>query len=146
MDTLRRHPHDNLDGPPTASRHLLIGALVGGPSAPDDGASYVDSRNNYQQNEPALDYNAGFTSALARLYAEYGGSPLASFPPKETPDGPELFLQASVNASGTNFTEIKAYVVNESAWPKCAERWASRPPAPFVGTAILMVSVTTYPL
>jgi endoglucanase len=121
-----RNPHhrtahgtwaNNLDGPPTQSRHLLIGALVGGPSSTDDGATYVDTRNNYQQNEPALDYNAAFTGALARLYAEYGGSPLAGFPPKETPDGPEEYVQASVNASGTNFTEIKAYVVNQSAWP-----------------------------
>jgi endoglucanase len=108
---------NNLDGPPTQSRHLLIGALVGGPSSPDDGKSYVDTRNNYTQNEPALDYNAGLTGALARLYAEYGGAPLASFPPKETPDGPEEYVQASVNASGSNFTEIKAYVVNQSAWP-----------------------------
>jgi endoglucanase len=108
---------NNLDGPPTQSRHLLIGALVGGPSAADDGKSYVDTRNNYQQNEPALDYNAGLTGALARLYAEYGGTPLADFPPKETPDGPEEYVQASVNATGSNFTEIKAYVVNQSAWP-----------------------------
>jgi endoglucanase len=108
---------NNLDGPPAQSRHLLIGALVGGPSSTDDGASYVDTRNNYQQNEPALDYNAGLTGALARLYSEYGGTPLANFPPKEIPDGPEEYVQASVNASGTNFTEIKAYVVNQSAWP-----------------------------
>ncbi|MDQ1293004.1 MAG: endoglucanase, partial [Actinomycetota bacterium] len=108
---------NNIDGPPTASRHLLIGALVGGPSSADDGKTYVDTRNNYQQNEPAIDYNAGLTSALARLYSEFGGTPLASFPPKETPDGPEEYLQAAVNASGPNFTEVKAYVVNQSAWP-----------------------------
>jgi endoglucanase len=108
---------NNLDGPPAQSRHLLVGALVGGPSAPDDGASYVDTRNNYTQNEPALDYNAGLTGALARLYAEFGGTPLSAFPPKEAPDGPEEYVQASVNAAGPNFTEIKAYVVNQSAWP-----------------------------
>jgi endoglucanase len=108
---------NNIDGPPKESRHLLIGAMVGGPSSADDGRSYTDTRNNYQQNEPALDYNAGLTCALARLYAEYGGSPLAAFPPTETPDGPEEFVQASVNASGSNFTEVKTYVVNQSAWP-----------------------------
>ncbi|MFG3101377.1 glycoside hydrolase family 9 protein [Streptomyces sp. NPDC048182] len=100
---------------PAASRHTLYGALVGGPSAPDD--AYTDDRQNYVDNEVATDYNAAFTGALARLYAEYGGAPLASFPTAERPDGPEILAQASVNASGPNFTEIKAYLVNKSAWP-----------------------------
>jgi endoglucanase len=100
---------------PTNSRHTIYGALVGGPKAADD--SYADSRQDFQSNEVALDYNAGFTGALARLYSEFGGTPLASFPPTETPDGPEIFTQAAVNATGTNFTEIKTYVINHSAWP-----------------------------
>ncbi|MFE1318209.1 glycoside hydrolase family 9 protein [Kitasatospora phosalacinea] len=108
---------------PVNSRHTLIGALVGGPSSADD--SYTDDRSNYVNNEVATDYNAAFTGALARLYGEYGGSPLASFPPKESPDGPEMSVQASVNASGTNFTEIKAYLINKSAWPARALKNAS---------------------
>ncbi|MFH8760531.1 glycoside hydrolase family 9 protein [Streptomyces atroolivaceus] len=100
---------------PIETRHVLYGALVGGPGAADD--SYTDDRQNYVNNEVATDYNAAFTGALARLYAEYGGAPLTSFPRAETPDGPEVLAQASVNASGANFTEIKAYLVNKSAWP-----------------------------
>ncbi|MEU1724250.1 glycoside hydrolase family 9 protein [Nonomuraea sp. NPDC005692] len=100
---------------PVASRHTLYGALVGGPPDPDD--VYADKRDDYVMNEVATDYNAGFTSALARLYKEYGGAPAANFPPAETPDGPEIFVEAGVNASGTNFTEIKAIVRNQSAWP-----------------------------
>ncbi|WP_084958068.1 glycoside hydrolase family 9 protein [Thermoactinospora rubra] len=100
---------------PEHTRHTLYGALVGGPPAPDD--QYTDKRDDYVMNEVATDYNAGFTSALARLYAEYGGAPAANFPPKETPDGPEIFVEAAVNASGQNFTEIKAIVRNRSAWP-----------------------------
>ncbi|BAJ32778.1 MULTISPECIES: glycoside hydrolase family 9 protein [Kitasatospora] len=100
---------------PVDSRHTLIGALVGGPSSADD--AYTDDRSNYVNNEVATDYNAAFTGALARLYGEYGGSPLAAFPPRETPDGPEMSVQASVNAAGTNFTEIKAYLIDKSAWP-----------------------------
>ncbi|MFI6924869.1 glycoside hydrolase family 9 protein [Nonomuraea spiralis] len=100
---------------PVNSRHTLYGALVGGPPDPDD--VYTDKRDDYVMNEVATDYNAGFTSALARLYKEYGGAPSASFPPAETPDGPEIFVEAGVNASGTNFTEIKAIVRNQSAWP-----------------------------
>jgi endoglucanase len=100
---------------PAATRHVDYGLLVGGPGSADDGFS--DERSNYGETEGALDYNAGFSSALAALTDEYGGTPLANFPPKETPDGPEEFLQAAVNAAGTNFYEIKAQVVNKSGWP-----------------------------
>ncbi|WP_328617762.1 glycoside hydrolase family 9 protein [Amycolatopsis sp. NBC_00355] len=101
---------------PAQSRHTLYGALVGGPSSAND--AYTDDRTNYTMNEVALDYNAGFTSALARLYAEYGGAPLASFPPAETPDGPEILAQGALNQpDGGAFTEVKAYVLNKSAWP-----------------------------
>ncbi|NEY36869.1 endoglucanase, partial [Streptomyces sp. PRKS01-65] len=108
---------------PAESRHTLYGALVGGPSAPDD--SYTDDRQNYVNNEVATDYNAAFSGALARLYAEYGGAPLASFPESERPDGPEMSVQAAVNASGNGFTEVKAYLVNRSAWPARALTGAS---------------------
>jgi len=118
-----RNPHhrtahgswtDSLQSP-TLSRHILYGALVGGPKAADD--QYVDDRGDFQQNEVATDYNAGFTSALARLVMEFGGTPLANFPPTEVPDDAEIFTEAAVNASGTNFTEIRLFVHNKSAWP-----------------------------
>jgi hypothetical protein len=105
-----------LTTPPINNRHIIYGALVGGPGSTNDG-SYVDVRDNFTTNEIATDYNAGFTSALARLYQEYGGTPLANFPVIETPDGPEIFIEAGVNSTGTNFTEIKAYLKNQSGWP-----------------------------
>jgi endoglucanase len=100
---------------PAQSRHVLYGALVGGPGAAND--SYTDNRSDFQMNEVATDYNAGLTSALARMFSEFGGTPAVNFPPTETPDGPEIYLQAAVNASGTNFTEIKTMIQNRSAWP-----------------------------
>ena len=42
----------------------LYGALAGGPGSSDN---YKDSRDNYQMNEVALDYNAGFQLCLAAL-------------------------------------------------------------------------------
>ncbi|HEY0992909.1 MAG TPA: glycoside hydrolase family 9 protein [Kofleriaceae bacterium] len=118
-----RNPHhrtahgswtDNLQSP-VLSRHILYGALVGGPKAAND--QYADDRGDFQMNEVATDYNAGFTSALARLVMEFGGTPLASFPPVEVPDDAEIFTEAAINASGTNFTEIRLFVHNKSAWP-----------------------------
>jgi hypothetical protein len=68
-------------------------------------------------NEVATDYNAGLTGALARLTSEYGGTPQAGFPTPEPTDGDEIFPEAAVNASGTNFTEIRLYLNNRSGWP-----------------------------
>lgn len=55
---------DNFNNP-GPNPQVLYGALVGGPKAADD--YYVDSRQDFQMNEVALDYNAGFQSALAGL-------------------------------------------------------------------------------
>jgi endoglucanase len=100
---------------PVESRHILYGALVGGPTSAND--QYTDDRSNYTMNEVATDYNAGFTSALARLASEFGSVPLANFPVPEQVVGNEIFPEASINSSGTNFTEIKLYLNNQSGWP-----------------------------
>jgi endoglucanase len=100
---------------PVNERHILYGALVGGPPGADD--AYTDTRQNFQMNEPADDYNAGLVFGLARLTKEFGGTPAAGFPGTELQDDDQVFVTAAVNASGTNFTEIKAIVFNKSGWP-----------------------------
>ena len=101
---------------PVNNRHTAIGELVGGPNSAGSDA-FSDDRNNFQQNEGALDYNSLFSGALAELTNEYGGTALANFPVAEKPDGPEMYVQAAPNAIGTNFIEIRALVKNQSAWP-----------------------------
>ncbi|MDT0347072.1 glycoside hydrolase family 9 protein [Streptomyces litchfieldiae] len=100
---------------PAETRHTLYGALVGGPGSAND--QYTDSRQDYVANEVATDYNAGFSGALAYLTGRYGGTPLADFPPAEVPDDAEMYIDGSRNATGSTFTEIKATVRNQSAWP-----------------------------
>jgi endoglucanase len=100
---------------PVEDRHTLYGGLVGGPTAADDNYGPED-RNAFQKAEVALDYNAGLTSALARMTKEYGGTAAATFPPTETPDK-ELFVQASLNQAGSTFVEIKSLVYNHTAFP-----------------------------
>ncbi len=64
---------------PITNRHTLYGALVGGPASAND-YDYQDIRSDYIRNEVALDYNAGFTGALARMYDTFGGEPLSVIP------------------------------------------------------------------
>ncbi len=47
--------------------HVLIGALVGGPT--NASGDYVDSLQDAVANEVAVDYNAGFVGAAAGLYS-----------------------------------------------------------------------------
>ncbi|EFA80815.1 putative glycoside hydrolase [Heterostelium album PN500] len=66
---------------PVATTYTLLGALIGGPSIQNP--SYTDTRDNYIQNEPAIDYNAGFTGALAGLVnfehtGGYNGNPTST--------------------------------------------------------------------
>jgi len=95
-------------------RHVLYGALVGGPGK--DG-KYEDAVDNYVNNEVADDYNAGFTALLCKMVSEYDCETLADFPPTEEPDGPEFWVQANINQESDTFTELKINSVNHSAWP-----------------------------
>ncbi|MNW25578.1 Endoglucanase 1 precursor [compost metagenome] len=100
---------------PGDHRHVLYGALVGGPNKTD---GYTDSIGDYVSNEVATDYNAAFTGALAKMALLHGQGqqPLADFPTPEVRED-EMFVEAAVNASGNNFVEIKALLNNRSGWP-----------------------------
>lgn len=98
----------------THHRHVLYGALVGGPDA---SGGYKDAIDNYVNNEVADDYNAGYTALLCKMVSEYDCKTLDNFPPVEEPDGPEFYVLASVNQESESYTELKINLVNHSAWP-----------------------------
>lgn len=98
---------------PEEHRHTLYGALVGGPNASDQ---YVDSIIDYQANEVACDYNAGFVGILARMYDQYGGDPIPNFNAIE-PVGEEYAVYGALNASGPTFTNMKVTLANMTGWP-----------------------------
>ena len=54
----------------TTNGHVLVGALVGGPTSADF-STYNDSIKDAVSNEVALDYNAAFVGAAAALYDKY---------------------------------------------------------------------------
>ncbi|MBP0972481.1 MAG: glycoside hydrolase family 9 protein [Oscillospiraceae bacterium] len=99
---------------PVLNRHILYGALVGGPT--QDG-EYVDDRNNYINNEVATDYNAGFTALLYKMLDEYGGKSDPSFPPKEEHDAPEFYVEALNKGISAQGATVSFKITNHSAWP-----------------------------
>ncbi|TYQ15618.1 UNVERIFIED_CONTAM: endoglucanase Cel9R [Acetivibrio alkalicellulosi] len=116
-----QHPHhrtahsswiDTMEEP-SYHRHVLYGALVGGPNQSD---AYVDDIGDYITNEVACDYNAGFVGALAKMYDVYGGDPIPGFNAIEEVPYPEIYVTASLS-SRTTATEVKAFLINKSGWP-----------------------------
>ncbi|MBR3629114.1 MAG: glycoside hydrolase family 9 protein, partial [Oscillospiraceae bacterium] len=72
-------------------KHVLWGALVGGPGKKDE---HVDTTADWVYNEVTIDYNAAFVGAAAGLYTRYGDDtmqPEADFPPPEQEDDNALF-------------------------------------------------------
>lgn len=108
---------NNLSGQPKEPRHVLVGALVGGPDRNDN---YTDSISDYVMNEVACDYNAGFVGLMAKMYDDYGGTIDPNLNAIEEV-GEEIFVEAGINAQDKqntiNFIELKAVVYNRSAWP-----------------------------
>lgn len=97
---------------PDENRHILYGALVGGPTQT---GAYEDDRQNFINNEVACDYNAGFTALLCKMVQEKGGKADPNFPPAEERE-PEFFVEAKLTeASGGVNLSLK--LTNHSAWP-----------------------------
>jgi hypothetical protein len=104
---------------PAFHRHILYGALVGGPNADD---SWKDDITDYRLNEVAIDYNAGFVGCVAKMYDMYGGEPLENWPKPEDfrakeDDLTEYFCRAWIIYEGFGSMNIMFQLNNRSAWP-----------------------------
>jgi hypothetical protein len=97
---------------PTEHRHILYGALVGGPDSSD---GYTDDVANYVNNEVACDYNAGFVGLLARMYDLYGGNPIPNFMAIEEITNEEIYVGATASLGSS--LAIKSFIYNKSGWP-----------------------------
>ncbi len=117
------HPHHraahgsktNSMNDPVEHRHILWGALSGGPDSND---YHIDSTTEYAYNEVAVDYNAAFVGALAGLYNYYGQGqkPIANFPPKE-PRADDYYCEARVARETPDSTQVVLKIHNESSQP-----------------------------
>ncbi|MCR5743805.1 MAG: glycoside hydrolase family 9 protein [Lachnospiraceae bacterium] len=99
---------------PEQARHILYGALVGGPRS--DG-TYPDDINDYSTSEVGDDYNAGFVGILAIMYDMYKGQTLKDFGMVDAPTEPEVYMVYSVNVVGQDFIELRSFIYNETAYP-----------------------------
>lgn len=98
---------------PTNNRHILYGALVGGP---DGSGNYVDDRQNFVNNEVACDYNAGFTGLMAKMTDKYGGTTIPNFPEPEERDD-EFYVEAQIKQSSSSGVSLSLKFTNHTAWP-----------------------------
>jgi len=118
-----KHPHHraahgsktNSMNDPEEHRHILWGALVGGPDLND---YHIDSTTEYAYNEVAVDYNAAFVGALAGLYKYYGQGhePIPNFPPLE-PETDDYFCEAKIVRETKDSTQVLLRIHNESTRP-----------------------------
>ncbi|MEN8905439.1 MAG: glycoside hydrolase family 9 protein [Clostridiales bacterium] len=104
---------------PSFHRHILYGALVGGPDSSD---GWADDITDYTLNEVACDYNAGFVGSVARMYAAYGGNPLENWPQPEDFRDPkdnlnEYFTRGWIVYEGYGTLNLMLQINNRSAWP-----------------------------
>lgn len=88
-DTAVKNPHHRASSgllmaeDPREQRHILWGALAGGPDGSD---GHDDATKDWTENEVTIDYNACLPAASAGLYAVYGTEDMAitpNFPPED---------------------------------------------------------------
>jgi hypothetical protein len=121
--TAASHPHqgdaqgslDNNQTDPLNDKHILWGALVGGPSSTDEPD---DVTTDFVLNEVAVDYNAGLVGALAGLYQYYGqGQTMTDFtPPAETAET-GYYANATLNQNSDQGTQLTVTINNVSTQP-----------------------------
>lgn len=108
-------------------KHVLWGALVGGPRLND---SHSDTTNDWVDNEVTIDYNAAFVGAAAGLYLRYGDEtmqPTPDFPPAEKESDDTLFsgndfwvsgyYQDAPESTGAGTTKLTFFVNTDCLEP-----------------------------
>lgn len=108
-------------------KHVLYGALVGGPDASD---KHVDVTADYIYNEVTIDYNAAFVGACVGLYEFFGDESMTvtpDFPPPDKNSGGESggnnywvegFYTEQIQTGGIGCTEVTMYVCTDSVKAK----------------------------
>lgn len=112
---------------PAEHKHVLYGALAGGP---DDMDEHNDVTSDWVYNEVTIDYNAAIVGAAAGLYLYKGDKtmkPEENFPPEEKSDDTQLFsgddfwvsgyCSDAPEATGAGVTKLTFFVNTDSLEP-----------------------------
>ncbi|HHU50368.1 MAG TPA: glycoside hydrolase [Firmicutes bacterium] len=94
-------------------KHLLYGALVGGPDSTDN---YSDDVDDYAYTEVAIDYNAGFVGAMAGIVEHFGVGQTPEPTPGIEPDQ-EFFVEARVMEETGQHSTIDTYIHCDTLLP-----------------------------
>jgi len=96
-------------------RHLLYGALVGGPDSKDQ---YMDNIEEYAYSEVAIDYNAGFVGAMAGMTKYFGSNQTAlDTPGIEDKNNPVHYADGKILEENTQHVTVDVFVHNETILP-----------------------------
>ncbi len=126
-DKTAEHPHHRAaHGSETRSmldpenhKHVLYGALVGGPNTTDE---HHDVCWDYIANEVSIDYNAGATGALAGMLKFYGTPDQMPGPgPAPDVDVEPYYVEAKVESDNQQRTQISLFVNNKASTPPHVE-------------------------
>ena len=108
-------------------KHVLYGALVGGPDAQD---KHNDITADWIYNEVTIDYNAAFVGACAGLYDYYGTDAMEitpDFPPEDKNSGSDnggndfwvdAYAVDDIQTSGAGVTKLAIQMRTNSITPK----------------------------
>ncbi|NLL73958.1 MAG: hypothetical protein GX237_10575 [Clostridiales bacterium] len=100
---------------PEVQKHVLWGALVGGPDADD---YHKDDITDYVYNEVAIDYNAGCVGALAGLYQIYGqGQEPDPTVPEYQIDEKPFYVTSKIEQENSERTQLNIKVFNDTSCP-----------------------------
>jgi endoglucanase len=117
-----QHPHHDaahgsdtgfLDDPPE-HKHVLYGALVGGPGEDD---RHNDATEDFIQNEVSIDFNAGCTGALAGMRRFYGPDTMPDPDPTPEPEIEACYVESRSEKDADDRLQVTAYIHNHSIHP-----------------------------
>ncbi|NLT55869.1 MAG: glycoside hydrolase family 9 [Actinomycetales bacterium] len=100
---------------PPEHRHILWGALAGGPDMKDQ---HNDETRDFVYNEVTIDYNAGFVGALAGLFTYFGSGQTNTVwtPPAEEKTNP-FWLDAKVEQESNQRSQVSVRIHQETVTP-----------------------------
>ncbi len=117
-----QHPHHDaahgsetgfLDDPPE-HKHVLYGALVGGPGMDDQ---HNDATDDYVQNEVSIDYNAAMVGALAGMRENFGPDLIPDPDPEPEPPIQAYWVESRIEKDLNERSQLTFYIQNHAIHP-----------------------------